>query len=199
MQGFRTHIVYFARSPKPELESFAARYSQFLESIGEAPLRCTRAADLGALLQQCDVVSLHTALSAETRHLIGPAQLRQMKPNAILVNTARGAVIDESALVAHLRANPNFVAALDVYEHEPKTAPGLLECPNTVLLPHIGSATAWTRNAMAVLASLNIAHTLRGLPIWPHSDFTAFVKEDASVPPFVPSLVNRQAITTPKL
>jgi lactate dehydrogenase-like 2-hydroxyacid dehydrogenase len=110
---------------------------------------------LDELLATADVVSLHTPLTRETRGLIGKAALPKMKPTAFLVNTSRGSVVDEDALVQALRDRTIAGAGLDVYEHEPTVHPGLLELENVVLLPHLGSATVETRTAMAVLAARN--------------------------------------------
>ena len=90
-----------------------------------------------------------------------------MKPNAILVNASRGPVIDEAALVAHCQANPDFRAGLDVFEDEPAMKPGLAELDNVVIVPHIASATSWTREGMATLAATNVAAILTGYPVWP--------------------------------
>ncbi|HEY1854849.1 MAG TPA: NAD(P)-dependent oxidoreductase, partial [Solirubrobacterales bacterium] len=121
--------------------------------------------ELDELLASSDFVSLHTPLSAETRGLISAERLARMKPEAILVNTARGAVVDEAALAAALREGRLAAAALDVYEHEPQVHPELLERENVVLLPHLGSATVETREAMAVLAARNAVAALRGEPL----------------------------------
>jgi lactate dehydrogenase-like 2-hydroxyacid dehydrogenase len=110
---------------------------------------------LDELLATADVISLHTPLTEETRGLIGKAALAQMKPTAFLVNTSRGSVVDEDALVHALRDRTIAGAGLDVYEHEPTVHPGLLELENVVLLPHLGSATVETRTAMAVVAVRN--------------------------------------------
>ena len=123
-----------------------------------------RRVELGELLEQSDVVSLHVPLTERTRHLIGPAELEQMKPTAILINTARGPVVDEAALLEALRAGRIRAAGLDVYEHEPRLTPGLAELDRVVLLPHIGSATERTRSAMAELAARNIVEVLAGRP-----------------------------------
>ena len=101
------------------------------------------------------MVSVHVPLSPETRHLLGPERLALLKPGAVLVNTSRGPVIDESALVEALRSGRVGAAGLDVYENEPAVHPGLLALENTVLLPHLGSATVETRGRMAELAALN--------------------------------------------
>ncbi|MBS1863112.1 MAG: D-glycerate dehydrogenase [Actinobacteria bacterium] len=111
--------------------------------------------DLDELLATADVVSLHVPLSAATHHLIDAHELGLMKPTATLVNTARGAVVDEAALVEALRERTIAAAGLDVFENEPEVHPGLLELENVVLVPHLGSATVETRAAMAELAARN--------------------------------------------
>lgn len=124
----------------------------------------TRRVELDELLATSDVVSLHCPLTPETTHVINAAALTQMKPTAFVINTARGACIDENALVAALRAGEIAGAGLDVYEHEPSITPGLLEMDNVVLLPHIGSATRQTRGVMSALAARNILAVLDGRP-----------------------------------
>jgi glyoxylate reductase len=118
--------------------------------------------DLDELLATADVVSIHTPLSAETRHLIDARRLALMKPTAHLVNTSRGPVVDEAALAAALRDGTIAGAGLDVFEREPAIEPGLLELENAVLIPHLGSATIETRTAMGVLAAENAAAVLAG-------------------------------------
>ena len=120
------------------------------------------ACGLDALLAAADFVSCHVPLTDETRHLIGAAQLARMKPSAILLNTARGPIIDEPALVEALRTGAIRGAGLDVYEGEPALAEGLAACPNCVLLPHLGSATWTTRARMGELAAANVLAALRG-------------------------------------
>jgi glyoxylate reductase len=116
----------------------------------------------GELLREADVVTLHTPLTAETHHLIDEHALRAMKSSAVLVNTSRGPVIDEAALVRALREHWIAAAGLDVYEHEPRLAEGLAECANAVLSPHLGSATVTTRAAMAELCARNALDALAG-------------------------------------
>lgn len=114
------------------------------------------------LLGRSDVVSVHVPLSAATRHLVDAAALARMKPTAFLVNTARGPVVDEAALVAALEGGRLAGAGLDVFEDEPRVHPGLLARDDVVLLPHIGSATVETRAAMAGLAADNVLAVLAG-------------------------------------
>ena len=121
-----------------------------------------RVVDLDELLTASDVVSLHCPLTPATHHLIGADELRAMKPTAHLVNTARGPVVDEAALVAALEAGEIAGAGLDVFEDEPRVHPGLLGRDDVVLLPHIGSATVETRTAMADLAVDERARRARG-------------------------------------
>jgi glyoxylate reductase len=118
--------------------------------------------DLDALLEEADVVAIHCALNDETRHLIGTEELKRMKDTAVLVNTARGPIVDEAALAEALRAGEIFAAGLDVYEDEPGVHPMLLEQENAVLAPHLGSATVETRRAMGMLAAENLVAVLDG-------------------------------------
>ena len=121
-----------------------------------------RGVPLSTLLAESDFVSLHVPLSSETHHLMDASRLALMKPGAYLVNTSRGPVVDEQALVAHLSAGRIAGAALDVYEQEPAMAPGLAELDNVVLLPHLGSATLETRLRMAQTAAQNAHAVLQG-------------------------------------
>jgi len=114
------------------------------------------------LLQDSDVVSIHTPLTTETHHLIGEAELESMKPSAILVNTARGPIVDEAALVRALEQRRIWGAGLDVFEREPVVSEGLARLPNVVLTPHLGSATERTRDAMARLCAEAIVAVLGG-------------------------------------
>jgi glyoxylate reductase len=154
--GWEMTILYHARTRHPELEA--------------APLSA-RPVALDDGLARADFVSLHAPLTAETRHLIDARRLALMKPTAILVNTARGAVVDEAALVEALRARRIAAAGLDVYEREPHVHPGLLALDNAVLLPHVGSATVEDRLAMMEIAVDNVVAALGGPPRGP----TAFV------------------------
>ena len=114
------------------------------------------------LLATSDIVSLHAPLSRETHHLIDAAALARMKRGAYLINTSRGALVDENALCDALESGHLRGAALDVYEFEPEVNPRLLSLPNVVAVPHIGSATEEARNAMARIAATNVRLFLRG-------------------------------------
>jgi lactate dehydrogenase-like 2-hydroxyacid dehydrogenase len=114
------------------------------------------------LLRQSDFVVLQVPYSPETHHMIGPAELRLMKPTAILVNSTRGGVVDDVALVAALKQGVIRAAGLDVFENEPSLNPGFLELDNVVLMPHIGSSTEATRRAMAMTAAKNLVAALAG-------------------------------------
>jgi glyoxylate reductase len=147
--GFGMRVVYHSRTRRPAEEE--ARLAAEPVSFDD-------------LLARSDVLTLHAPLTAETRHAIGREALGRMRPGAYLVNTARGALVDEAALVEALRGGRLAGAGLDVYEREPEITPGLLDLPNVVLLPHIGSATAGTRTRMAMLAARNVHAVLGGRP-----------------------------------
>jgi glyoxylate reductase len=133
--------------------------AKLAEAHGARPILAGRGDDLGLLLETADIVSIHCPLTPETHHLINAAAFARMKPTAVLVNTARGAIVDEQALVAALRDGSIAGAALDVYEHEPAVPDELLGMENVVLTPHLGSATRSTREAMGLLA----VHALRSV------------------------------------
>jgi glyoxylate reductase len=118
--------------------------------------------ELDELLAEADFVSIHTGLSAATRHLIGADQLARMKPTAVLVNTARGPILDEAALAAALAAGELGAAGLDVFEREPEVHPGLLGLDNVTIVPHLGTSTLETRVAMGMTAAVNLLAALEG-------------------------------------
>lgn len=146
-RAFGMNIAYTGRSRvSPEIaEGLQARYLSRAE-----------------LLRDADVVSIHCPLTPETRHLIDEHALSAMKPSAVLVNSSRGPVVDETALARAVRAGEIAGAALDVFEREPEVHPELLELDNVVVAPHLGSATVETRNAMADLAARNVVGVLAG-------------------------------------
>jgi glyoxylate reductase len=118
--------------------------------------------DRDAVLAEADFVTLHVPLLPETHHYVGEGELRRMKPGAYLINASRGPVVDEAALVRALKEGWIAGAGLDVYEEEPKVHPGLLECSNAVLAPHIASASRETRLRMATMAVDNCLAVLEG-------------------------------------
>jgi glyoxylate reductase len=147
-RAFGMDVVYTGRRRAPE-------------SV-EVELGGARHVSLDELLQSADIVSIHCPLTPETHHLLGAERLRQMRPTAYLVNTARGPIVDEPALAAALRDGVIAGAALDVFENEPLVDAGLLELDNVALAPHLGSATVETRTAMAVLAARNAIAVVGG-------------------------------------
>lgn len=145
-KAFSMKVLYHGPNPKPEFE--AETGAEFV--------------DLPSLLRQADFVALHVPLMPSTKHLIGAEELALMKKSAIIINTSRGAIIDEAALVKALRQKTIWGAGLDVFENEPLLAAGLTELDNVVLLPHIGSATVDTRTNMGMLAARNILAVANG-------------------------------------
>ena len=145
--GFEMKVVYHNRkSIAPELER-----------------KCNAAyVSLDELLSQSDFIVLQVPYTPETHHLIGAVQLKKMKPSAILINSTRGGVVDDAALVAALKGGTIRGAGLDVYENEPKLHPDFLKLDNVVLAPHVGSSTEATRKAMAMLAAQNLVAALEG-------------------------------------
>nr|HPI43583.1 NAD(P)-dependent oxidoreductase [Candidatus Cloacimonas acidaminovorans] len=122
----------------------------------------TTETDLQTLLKEADIITLHLPLTKETFHLIGKEEFALMKENAVLINTSRGAVIDEKELIKALSEKRIFSAGLDVYENEPDIPQELLALENVVLLPHIGSASIETRTKMALLAAENAIAVMEG-------------------------------------
>ncbi len=144
--GFEMRILYHSRQPKGEWQ----------EGLG------ARFVPLDQLLREADFVTLHVPLNAETHHLIGAEELQMMKGDAFLINTSRGPVVDEGALVTALKGGRPAGAALDVFEYEPDVHPELRARQNVVLTPHIASATWETRSEMAIVAAENLLAGLRG-------------------------------------
>ncbi len=145
-KAFGCKIVYFSDVPNKYLERKVS----------------AKRKSLNTLLSLSDIVSIHVPLNEKTFHLIDKKKLELIKPGAILINTARGEIVDEKSLISQLKNNRLMSAGFDVYENEPKMNPGLLKLKNVFLLPHIGSATVEARNAMAKLAAKNIIAVLSG-------------------------------------
>jgi glyoxylate reductase len=144
--AFDMNIIYTDAKPNPEFErQYNARF-----------------VDKVTLLRESDYLSLHLPLLPDTHHYIGTAELAAMKPTAVLINAARGPLVDEKALVAALKEKVIWGAGLDVFEDEPVLAPGLAELDNVVIVPHIASATTQTRLAMGKIATDNVIRVLSG-------------------------------------
>jgi D-3-phosphoglycerate dehydrogenase len=144
--GFNMEILYYDVKKNEEFEMrFSAEYHE-----------------IPTLLKNSDFVTLHVPLMPETHHLIGAKELGQMKKTAILINTSRGPVVDERALVEALKAKKIVGAGIDVYEREPQLTPGLADLPNVVMTPHTASATYEARSAMSRIAAENIIAVLEG-------------------------------------
>lgn len=142
-QGFDMRILYYSPSAQP--------------AYGAQPV------DLDELLRESDFISVHVSLKPETRHLVNADFLSKMKPNAVLVNTARGGVLDQIALHHALKSNQIFAAALDVTDPEPLPMDSpLLELENCIIVPHLGSASKKTRDKMSLLAAQNLVAGLKG-------------------------------------
>jgi len=195
VEGHKMDVVYFDLFPNEQLERSIETYSAYLESQGEPPVNCRRADTLEDVLKTADCVSVHTVLDASTQHLINTPRLALMKRNAVLINTSRGPVVDEAALVDHCRIHPEFRAGLDVFENEPALAPGLAELENVVIVPHIASATSWTRQGMATLAASNVAGLLSGYPAWNRPDISGFL--EGEFPKAAPSILNAEELQIP--
>lgn len=146
-RGFGMRVVYHdvVRPPREVEGELGAEYRE-----------------LDDLIREADFISVHVALTPETRHLFGRDEFRAMKPTAVIVNSSRGPVIDEAALAEALREGEIFAAGLDVFEREPEVHPRLLELDNAVIVPHLGSATVETRDAMGLLAAENLVAALEG-------------------------------------
>lgn len=146
IKGFGCKIIYYNRTKKSEFEN----------EVG------AKKVSLNTLMKKSDIVSIHLPLNSETNQLLNKEKLDLLKPNSILINTARGEIIDEKYLIKLLKTNKINSAGFDVYENEPKINPQLLKLSNVVLLPHIGSATVETRDEMAKLAATNVIKVLNG-------------------------------------
>jgi len=145
-KAFKAKIVYFSKSRNYDLE----------KRTGAVKL------SLNNLLRRSDIVSIHLSLNEKTYRLLDEGKLSLLKKSAIIVNTARGEIVDEKELIKILKQKKIFSAGFDVYENEPAINPELLKLDNVVLLPHIGSATEEARTAMALLAAKNVINVLKG-------------------------------------
>jgi glyoxylate reductase len=160
--GFGMKVIFAPRPPSHRIVS-DEELGSFAGKVRQVPWP--------ELVESSDFLSLHVPLNEQTRHLVDSDVLTRMKPDAILINTARGPVVDEAALVDALRGRHIAGAGLDVYENEPRLARGLAELPNTLLLPHVGSATVAVRAEMARISALNAIAMAEGRtplhPVYP--------------------------------
>lgn len=195
VEGHKMNLIYYDLYKNKYLEDFVTSYGEFLKSRGEEPVGYRCAESVEDVLRESDVVSIHTTLDESTYNMVNKERLALMKENAILVNTSRGPLIDESALVTHCQENPGFRAALDVFENEPEMKPGLKDLDNVVIVPHIASATIWAREGMAIIAASNVAGILMGYPAWQNPDITLFI--DNEPPKAAPSILNAKEVGIP--
>ena len=144
-KGFNMRILYYSRKRKEEMDGLGAKFVSLEE-----------------LLRESDIITLHVPLTPETRHLIDYKEFELMKEGAILINTARGEVVNEEAMLKALKSGKLFAAGLDVFYNEPKVNPELFKMDNVVLTPHIGSATERTRRKMAEMVCIDVVRVLRG-------------------------------------
>jgi len=188
VEGFKMNLVYYDLFRNEGLEQYISDYSDLLVAHGESPVTCRQLGSVEDVLREADIVSLHTVLDESTTHLINAERLALMKDDAVLINSSRGPVVDEVALIEHCRTHPDFRAGLDVVEDEPDMKPGLVDLDNIVVVPHIASATVWTRRGMATLAAANVAGILQGYPLWEDDDVLPLLSGD--LPKATPSIVN---------
>ncbi len=173
LAGKRLGLVGFGRIAQATARKAHAAFGMEIAYMGrrrapadiEAQTGATFVPSVDELVATSDVISLHCPGEAETFHLINAERLALMKPTAVLINTARGPVVDEAALVAALAQKRIAAAGLDVYEEEPRVHPGLMHLENAVLLPHLGSATVETRTAMGMRVAANLDAFFSGQPL----------------------------------
>jgi hydroxypyruvate reductase 1 len=188
-------VAYFDPHCKLPVQNYFDALSDFYVSQGESPISCTCCETLQELCEMSDLISINTILNDETHHLVDAKALSWMKPNAVFINAARGPVMDEVALVEHAKSHPDFKAGLDVFEDEPAMKPGLAELKNVVMVPHIASATVYSREGMATLAASNVAAMLKGQPAWNKPDISGFLEGD--FPSYAASVVNAAEVGYP--
>jgi len=192
VRAFQMNLACFDHKRNETLEKELDAFNEYLIRNGRDKIDIEFCDSLGHVLEKADIISLHVPLTGDTRHLISKAQLQAMKRDAILINTSRGAVINEAELAEHCKTHPDFKAGLDVYELEPIVNELLKTLPNVTLAPHIASATRWTRENMAKLSALNIKGVLAGYPVWEEGSIDPFLGE---YPPLaIPSILNKSVL-----
>ncbi len=193
--GFGARILYYNPHPRPEFEYAIGELGRVQSELGMPACSIARVEDPDELFAQSDVLALLSSYSPALRHFVDARRLTLCRPDAVLVNASRGPVVDEAALIAHLKENPEFKAGLDVFEFEPELVEGLTDLPNVTLSPHTGSATLESRSDMAVLAAANCIGVLNR---WPANVNVSTQK--LCKPPLlscVPSLLNAKGLQWP--
>ena len=193
VKAFQMNLIYSDNNRNYELEKQLDAYNEYLQKASSLPVSVRYANSNDVVLKEADVVSLHIPLTKETHHMISEKQLLTMKPDAVLINTSRGPVIDEAVLAEHCKTHPDFAAGLDVFEYEPIIHDGLKVLPNVTIAPHIASATIWTRENMSKLAALNIKGVIEGYPLWDRGSIEPFLGD--TPPRAIPSILNKSVIT----
>jgi len=195
-RGAHMNVVYFDKYQNKGFEAKLDTFRRALSENDEEPIEWERVGSVEDVLARADVLTLHPNLDKSTLHLMNAQRLNIMKPDAILVNCARGPVIDEVALVEHCRRNPHFFAGLDVFEDEPLMKPGLKELSNVVIVPHIASATLWTRAGMSTLAAANVSSILSGHGAAAQANVLHYVNAGSAdkVPITAPAILNAEPL-----
>lgn len=194
VKAFQMNLLYYSNSQNKELENNIFEYNKFLDKTSVEPIIVKRIISLDGLIDEADIISIHTPLNESTFHMINENSFSKMKQDAILINTSRGPVVDEKSLVEHCKKHPSFFAGLDVFENEPLIYEGLTDLNNVVLAPHIASATRWTREGMAKLAALNIKGLLENYKFSKLEDISVYLGQDP--PKSIPSIVNPEVLNS---
>jgi glycerate dehydrogenase len=192
VRAFQMDLIYLDHKRNVNLEADLEAYNEYLLKIGSEKVNVTFARSVDNTIINADVISLHVPLTDETRHLISKLQLKKMKHDAVLINTSRGAVINEADLAEHCKTHAVFNAGLDVFEFEPVINEDLKRLPNVTMAPHIASATAWTRENMSKLAALNVKGVIEGYPLWDKGSIDRFLGDDP--PKAIPSILNKSVL-----
>jgi glycerate dehydrogenase len=192
VRAFQMNLVYYDHKRNENLENELDAYSKYLHESGRNKINVRFCNSINQVLAEADIVSLHVPLTSDTRHLISGPRLLDMKSDAVLINTSRGAVINEAELAEHCKTHPEFTAGLDVFELEPVVHELLKSLPNVTLAPHIASATRWTRENMAKLAALNIKGVIEGYPPWGTGSIDPFLGDNP--PKAIPSILNKSVL-----
>eukprot|EP00186_Timspurckia_oligopyrenoides_P005065 CAMPEP_0182442342 /NCGR_PEP_ID=MMETSP1172-20130603/1249_1 /TAXON_ID=708627 /ORGANISM="Timspurckia oligopyrenoides, Strain CCMP3278" /LENGTH=397 /DNA_ID=CAMNT_0024637129 /DNA_START=53 /DNA_END=1246 /DNA_ORIENTATION=+ len=200
-RGAHMNVIYYDKYQNKGFEAKLESFRKALAENNEDLIEWKRGESVEDVLKNSDVVTLHPNLDRTTWHMIDEKNLNLMRRDAIIVNCARGPVIDEVALVEHCRRNPDFYAGMDVFEDEPLMKPGLKDLHNVVVVPHIASATLWTRSGMSTLAAANVSSMLHNHPVANAHDVTPYVNAESahSVPQSAPAIVNAKDLNLPML